>query len=839
MASHDDFDENASKRSYAPAHSQQHKIPNIHEYREKQEERQAVSQATVPEKVENEAPKGEEQEGILEAAKRHLHLDGGTKDPAVNEKVPYGSHNRNLDAPTDENIKASNDHRGSNGDGAQDGSGHSGEGGQHDSEQPKRGGGSILKDTSEALDNTLDPKQKRKNMKHLKRDHAAREVTDPVTHLRVMVHDTTNKEMKAVPENEPEPGSIARSATGGSAKSKGKSQLESESKEQQAAHSAMERLFPPPEFNAAKEEIASLYSLALTVGMSALLVITVVLIVGSHLIEGSGDEPLTWPRLIISSSLLLITTGALGGSIIWALQGWLRNRIHSVWEDELWDSARTQEQENVDSPIPESTQWLNSVLSSVWPIINPDLFASLADTLEDVMQASLPKLVRMISVEDLGQGSEAIRILGVRWLPTGAAAKNVCEDGKIKSDSKNRDNDRKVPGQGEVDDKDKSDDEGGHRPDEQGDNSNGDDKEGDGEDQNIAEGMEAEEGNFVNVEVGFSYRASSSGKSLKTKSKNAHLFLAFYLPGGVRFPVWVELRGIVGTMRMRLQLCPDPPFFSLCTFTLLGQPKAELSCVPLTKKGLNIMDFPLISAFVQSSIDAALAEYVAPKSLTLDLKDMLVGDDFKKDTTTRGIIMVTIKRGIDFKAGDPGFGPLKKGSSDGYVAVGWAKFGKPVWSTRVITEDMQPVWEETAFIQVGPQEVNAEERLRVQLWDSDRTSADDDLGRIEVELKELLHDSRSYCNMWHRTDGFQALEGDEKMPGTLDWSVGYFPKTRIQAEQLEKQNVEPDVKSYQELKDKVSKDAENSLREAKDRAEASETDQQKAQMLKAREGMLC
>lgn len=135
--------------------------------------------------------------------------------------------------------------------------------------------------------------------------------------------------------------------------------------------------------------------------------------------------------------------------------------------------------------------------------------------------------------------------------------------------------------------------------------------------------------------------------------------------------------------------------------------------------------------------------------------------------------------------------------------------------------------------------MNAEERLRVQLWDSDRTSADDDLGRIEVELKELMHDSISYCNMWHRTDGFQALEGDEKMPGTLDWSVGYFPKTRIQAEQLEKQNVEPDVKSYQELKDKVSKDAENSLREAKDRAEASETDQQKAQMLKAREGMLC
>ena len=291
-------------------------------------------------------------------------------------------------------------------------------------------------------------------------------------------------------------------------------------------------------------------------------------------------------------------------------------------------------------------------------------------------------------------------------------------------------------------------------------------------------------------------------------------------------------------MRMRLQLCPDPPFFSLCTLTFLGQPKAELSCVPLTKRGLNIMDFPLISSFVQSSIDAALAEYVAPKSLTLDLKDMLVGDDFKKDTSTRGVIMVTIKRGIDFKAADPGLGPLKTGSSDGYVAVGWAKFGKPVWSTRVITKDMQPVWEETAFIQVGLQELNAEERLRIQLWDSDRTSADDDLGRIEVELKELMHNPKSNSSVWHRTDGFQALEGDEKMPGTLDWSVGYFPKTRIQAEQLEKQTVEPDVKSYQAFKDKVSADARKRLREAKNRNESTETDQQKAQMLKDKEGIM-
>jgi Ca2+-dependent lipid-binding protein len=133
-----------------------------------------------------------------------------------------------------------------------------------------------------------------------------------------------------------------------------------------------------------------------------------------------------------------------------------------------------------------------------------------------------------------------------------------------------------------------------------------------------------------------------------------------------------------------LQLTPDPPFFSLCTITFLGQPKVDISCVPLTKRGLNIMDLPLVSNFVQSSVDAAMAEYVAPKSLTLDLKDMLAGDDFKKDTAARGVVVIDIIHGYDFKMGDASIPLISDGGSDPYVSVGWAKFGKPVFSTRVL-----------------------------------------------------------------------------------------------------------------------------------------------------------
>jgi len=136
------------------------------------------------------------------------------------------------------------------------------------------------------------------------------------------------------------------------------------------------------------------------------------------------------------------------------------------------------------------------------------------------MQASLPKIVRMVSIEDLGQGSEAIRILGVKWLPTGAASKSVSQDGKLQSGDQEQDNsDRRVSGQGEV---------------QNGSGNEGNDQGGQQEQSEVAEGMEAEEGDFVNVEIAFAYRARSGGKGMKNKAKNAHVYLAFYLPGGIK-----------------------------------------------------------------------------------------------------------------------------------------------------------------------------------------------------------------------------------------------------------------------------------------------------------------
>lgn len=593
------------------------------------------------------------------------------------------------------------------------------------------------------------------------------------------------------------------------------------------------------DFDSVRKELTEITKLGVTLGL-AFTAVTIVGLLGLERVlrlkpmreeTESQQDARFLVALTVRIAFFVLGLGAIW-VVILGVRDWMEKRIQDIWEEEVWDADRLRGKENAKSHETESTAWLNALIASVWPLVNPDLFTSLADTLEDVMQASLPKMVRMVSVDDIGQGSEALRILGVRWLPTAAAARSVGSDGKLqKADEKQHQSDRTVPGEGEVDDKtDQKGSDETDQKDKKDEKDKGDSAEKSQQGQEVAEGMEAEEGDFVNVEVAFAYKARS--KKMKHRSQDAHLMLGFYLPGNLKIPVWVDLRGIVGIMRLRLQLAPDPPFFALCTLTFLGQPKVDLSCIPLSRHAVNIMDVPLISNFVQSAVDAAMAEYVAPKSLTLDLKDMLAGDDFKKDTVARGVLVVHIKRGHDFKCGDPGIPLIKDGSADPYVSVGWAKFGKPVWSTRVLISEMEPWWDETAFILVTPQELNVDERLRVQLWDSDRTTADDDLGRIELDLKQLMKNPESNGKMWKRSDGFRALKAGEGMPGKLEWEVGYYSKTRLQQCQFEQQTFDKEVKSTDQLKDKVDKIITSKLREKK-REDESEVEQQKAQEFKS------
>lgn len=510
MSDPNDFNEDASRRTAGAPYSPQHPVPNIERYEDRKQQREAQPTAETVRPVaagEEESEEG----GLLDSLKTRLHLNGNSKEtPAQKGEIePYSSANRNEQPPASshDNIELEDQQ----------------DAGQQTSEQ-------VPQDTSQSSVNDQDPRKKRKNLKNLKRDYAGRLVTDPVTHLPVTIHDSTNTELKNVPENLPPVGSEPRTSTGFSAASKSSNELDREAHETEDVHKAMNRLFPPPAYQAAKEQLDRVYQLAITIGLGSILGVVLIVPIAANLVTSSS-----WMSFLTSSSVILSLGLGLGGCIIWGVRGWLSHKVNSIWEDGVWDAAREQEEEQAESSTPESTQWLNSLLASIWPLVNPDLFNSLADTLEDVMQASLPKLVRMISVEDLGQGSEAIRILGVRWLPTGAAAKDVSVDGKFKSGKERHKSDRKVPGQGEIDDETKSEASGQHNVEEDGPQNSADEEKEEGNEENIAEGLEAEEGDFVNIEVAFAYRSCTGGKSIRNKAKNAHLYLVFYLPGGVEF----------------------------------------------------------------------------------------------------------------------------------------------------------------------------------------------------------------------------------------------------------------------------------------------------------------
>jgi Ca2+-dependent lipid-binding protein len=93
---------------------------------------------------------------------------------------------------------------------------------------------------------------------------------------------------------------------------------------------------------------------------------------------------------------------------------------------------------------------------------------------------------------------------------------------------------------------------------------------------------------------------------------------------------WIELKGLIGTARFRVQLTPQPLFVKNFVFTLMGLPQISVSAIPVTEKGINVLNLPIISGFVKNSIAAAANEYMAPRSMILDLGKILVEDDIKK-----------------------------------------------------------------------------------------------------------------------------------------------------------------------------------------------------------------
>ncbi|EEP80240.1 conserved hypothetical protein [Uncinocarpus reesii 1704] len=441
---------------------------------------------------------------------------------------------------------------------------------------------------------------------------------------------------------------------------------------------------------------------------------------------------------------ILIAGKLAGGALKWliplsfcvvsAVWLWVQDVIRKGRQHE-WQSEQIRGQTATANLLPESVEWLNSLLEVAWGLMNPDMFAGVADTIEDVMQASVPGIIENVRIAEIDQGSNPFRVLSLRSLP----------DSHVQ---------QLVDGMREHNQKTKSADEAA---------------------------AEEEGGEVYTLECSFAYHAKPSGNTSSAKAQNMHMMLVFYLGVkglfGVPLPIFAELIEVVGTIRLRLQLTPEPPFAKTLTFSLMGLPHVRAGCVPMVRHGVNILNLPLISNFVNYAIGAAASLYVAPKSMTIDIAQLLQGDDIQKDTLAMGVLWVRIHRAVGLSKQD------KRGSygggSDPYINLSFSKYGKPMYCTRVICDDLNPVWEESAGLLVNPEIIKADEQLSIELWDSDRNTADDIVGKVELSVQKMMQHPGK---MYHMSSKLCGMDAGSEMPGELHWEVGYFGKPRMRKE---------------------------------------------------------
>ncbi|SPQ27673.1 dd72ee82-fbca-4bc3-8468-06269e0ff8fc [Thermothielavioides terrestris] len=433
---------------------------------------------------------------------------------------------------------------------------------------------------------------------------------------------------------------------------------------------------------------------------------------------------------------------ALGGGSLWALVPLGAGVASAVflWAKDLigrgrateWSAEQRRGETAVVNLIPESVEWLNTALGLIWGLVNPDMFAAVADTLEDVMQASVPGVVENVKVNGISQGSNPLRILSLRALP-----ESYMQD--LKEEIHKRDAKGKDP-------------------------------------QELA--AEEEGGEFYNLEATIAYHALPSSADVSSKARNMGMQLIFYLGVkglfGVPFPIWVELNRLVATARLRVELAPNPPFVKTLSFTLMGLPKVEASCIPLVEKGANILNLPVIFNFVNWAIATVANMYVAPKSMTLDVGKMLQGDNIKKDTIALGVLFIRIHRATGLSKQDRR--GSEGGGSDPYICVSFSKFGKPQYCTRVIQDDLNPIFSECCALPLTADVIRVDEQLSLELWDSDRSSADDVVGKVELSIQKLIqHPGR----MFPQVSRLRGVKAGSAMPGELHWEVGFFGKTQF------------------------------------------------------------
>lgn len=372
--------------------------------------------------------------------------------------------------------------------------------------------------------------------------------------------------------------------------------------------------------------------------------------------------------------------------------------------------------------VPESVEWMNSLVETLWHTLQKDFFDNVAgqvnDTIKPLIPAGIPATVK---ITEIGHGVHSARVLSMRSLPDSEFGDLVPTHGTDRS--------------GSIEQK-----------------------------QQREKAIEREEGGvFYNLEIAIAYHQAP----FRPRKDHMHVDILAAI-GPVPLPIFVEVKEFVATIRIRLQMHPDLPFLKNATFALTENPKIN-ACVSLGAPwALNLLNLPIVDNVLVSQINAAAADFVQPKSMSLDMTVYVGGSDQKEDTDAIGVLFVKIHRARNLARQDTR-GP----GADPYLTIAFSKYEKPMYATRIIKGDRNPVWEETAIIMIRAEHVKRQENVLLRLWDSDTTGSDDVSGVCEFPLQDLILKANQ---MEKREDRLQGDTAGTDAEGVLEWEIGYFPK---------------------------------------------------------------
>lgn len=376
--------------------------------------------------------------------------------------------------------------------------------------------------------------------------------------------------------------------------------------------------------------------------------------------------------------------------------------------------------------VPESVEWMNSLVETLWLTLQKGFFDQIRDQINDTIKPYIPEGVpATVKITELGHGSQSVRVLSMRSLPDSQFGDLVPTHGL--------------------------------------------DKDGSVEEQKEREQKVASEegGVFYNLEIAVAYHEAP----FRPRKDHMHVDV-LAMVGPVPLPVFVQVKEFVATVRIRLQMHPDLPFLKNVTFALTEKPKVN-ACVSLGAPwALNLLNLPVIDSVLESQINNAASQLVQPKSMSLDMTVYVGGSDQKLDTDAIGVLFVKIHRARSLARQDSR-GP----GADPYLTIAFSKYEKPMYATRIIKGDRNPVWEETAIIMIRAEHVKRNENVLLRLWDSDTTGSDDVSGVCEFPLQELILNANK---MEKREDQLQGDVAGTDAEGILEWEIGYFPRAEYQ-----------------------------------------------------------